>query len=132
MIRFLLNFFITLTITSAATFSKTEAKSTKATVDGCPAIDYVGYDLGVTENKLISKYYPNPARDYITFEFDKKIENNCTLVIYSFTGRKMGETQVSNLKITVNLSEYFRGLYMFQLISPKGQVLESGKFQVLK
>jgi len=85
-----------------------------------------------TNEKLVLKYYPNPAHDFITFEFSQKTENNCRLVIYSFTGRTMTEAQISNQKITVNLAGYFRGLYMFQLISPKNQVLESGKFQVLK
>ena len=102
---------------------------------GAPSVYWCAtdpYGLVAGDNRLVAKYYPNPARDYITFEFDKKMENNCTLVIYSFTGSKMTETQISNLKVTVNLTDYFRGLYLFQLVSPKRQVLESGKFQVLK
>ncbi|MFT4205074.1 MAG: T9SS type A sorting domain-containing protein [Chitinophagaceae bacterium] len=90
------------------------------------------YDDTGENKKLVTRYYPNPARDYITFEFDKKLENNCVLNIYSFTGRKMTELRISNLKMTVNLADYFRGLYLFQLVSPKGHILESGKFQVLK
>lgn len=94
--------------------------------------EYIFPDSNLSEPKLVSKFYPNPARDFITFELDKNIENNSKLIIYSFTGRKMTEVQISNLRITVNLGEYYRGLYLFQLVSPKGQVLESGKFQVLK
>lgn len=89
-------------------------------------------DFSPEQNKFVTKYYPNPATNYITFEFDKKVESNSRLLIYSFTGRKMNEIQIANIKITVNLSDYFRGLYMFQLISSKGVIEESGKFQVIK
>jgi hypothetical protein len=35
-------------------------------------------------------------------------------------------------KSTINLSEFNRGLYMYNLLDATGKVVESGKFQVTK
>ena len=124
----------TLLITSLFVFIHKESVSAKwiKPMDNNLMWPYGQLENPIAEKKYISKFYPNPARDFITFEFEGTVENNSRLVIYSFTGTKMTEIQISNLKKTINLSDYYRGLYLFQLISPKGQILESGKFQVIK
>ena len=35
-------------------------------------------------------------------------------------------------KITVPLTDFYRGVYIFQLRDAKGNIVESGKFQVVK
>jgi hypothetical protein len=35
-------------------------------------------------------------------------------------------------KTTVNLTEFFRGIYVFQLRDKAGRLIEAGKFQVSK
>ncbi|PZP41914.1 MAG: hypothetical protein DI598_17615 [Pseudopedobacter saltans] len=132
MTKILLKTLFTFAITTAFFLTKVDAKDYTLKNIACKDSVYVNPYASLVENKLVTKYYPNPARDFINFEFDKKLENNSRLIVYSFTGTKMSDIQISNLKVTINLSEYYRGIYLFQLTSPKGQVLESGKFQVLK
>lgn len=79
----------------------------------------------------IVKTYPNPATSYIIFEFIKP-EKGLTLQVFSFLGRKMFETPNLQQKVTLDLAEYNRGLYMYQLIDATGKVVKSGKFQVSK
>jgi hypothetical protein len=80
----------------------------------------------------IIKCYPNPASSFVNFEFDKNIDKSYVLQVYSFVGKKMVETPVSNNKITITLSDYNRGLYVYQLRDKSGQTVMAGKFQVVK
>jgi type IX secretion system substrate protein len=80
------------------------------------------------------KCYPNPAVSFVNFEFSSNvITKNYSLLVYSFTGKKMYETNISNLKITLSLTnDFYRGIYVYQLRDKAGRVLETGKFQVTK
>lgn len=82
----------------------------------------------------IVKCYPNPAISFVNFEFSSDVTaKNCALQVYSFTGKKMYETNVSNLKITLSLTnDFYRGIYVYQLRDKAGKILETGKFQVVK
>jgi hypothetical protein len=80
----------------------------------------------------IIRCYPNPATSFVNFEFDKNIDKSYELQVYSFVGKKMVETPVSNNKITVNLNDFNRGLYVYQLRDKSGQTVMAGKFQVVK
>ena len=78
------------------------------------------------------KIYPNPATSYITFDFDKTPEKGYSIQVYSFLGKKMYENQNLTAKNTINLSDFNRGVYIYQLKDQSGRVIESGKFQVSK
>ncbi|MEO7314274.1 MAG: T9SS type A sorting domain-containing protein [Ginsengibacter sp.] len=78
------------------------------------------------------KFYPNPAVSFINFEFDKDYDKSYTLYIYSFIGKKVVELKFSELKMTVPLNDFYRGVYIFQFRNKQGTVIESGKFQVVK
>ncbi|MEO8854279.1 MAG: T9SS type A sorting domain-containing protein [Ginsengibacter sp.] len=80
----------------------------------------------------IVKYYPNPASSYINFEFSANYNSSYTLTIYNFIGKKIEDVKVNEQKITILLTDYYRGLYIYQLRDKKGNILESGKFQVSK
>jgi hypothetical protein len=81
----------------------------------------------------VIKCYPNPATSYINFEFANEIDKSYSLQIYSFVGRLMFETIVSNSKLTVELNNnYYRGIYIYQLHDKSGRIVEAGKFQVTK
>jgi len=80
----------------------------------------------------IIKFYPNPAVSIITFDLQKKSEKTFTLVIYNFLGKKVYEAPVQDEKKIINLSDFFRGIYIYQLKDETGRVIESGKFQVNK
>lgn len=78
----------------------------------------------------IVKLYPNPAKTYITFDFDKDQQKGRTITIYSFLGKKMYEAQNLTEKTTIALSDFNRGMYIYHLTDGGGKVVESGKFQV--
>jgi hypothetical protein len=84
-----------------------------------------------TEPK-ITRFYPNPATSQITFSFENGLEKEKTFQIFNFIGKKVFELQSISPKTIVDLSEFYRGLYIFQLRDKNGKVLESGKFQVTK
>ena len=89
-------------------------------------------DLSNT-NAKITRIYPNPATSYIIFEFDKSIDRNYSLQIFTFFGKKMTEIRLSDNKLNIPLDDsYTRGLYIYQLQDLSGKLVESGKFQVNK
>ena len=77
------------------------------------------------------RFYPNPATTYITFDLVKPTERGYTLLIFNFMGgRKMVEMNNLPARTTINLSDYGRGVYIYQLRDKTGRIVESGKFQV--
>jgi hypothetical protein len=84
------------------------------------------------QQSTIVKFYPNPAVNFITFEIKEPVERGTVLQVYSFLGRQVGTVPVNAQRVTLNLSEFFRGVYVFQLRAPSGKVLETNKFQVSK
>jgi len=89
-----------------------------------------GFDGG--EQGPILRFYPNPATTTITFDFQKPYEKGLSIQIYSFLGRKMYEQVNITDHTTINLTDFTRGVYIYQLIDRTGKILESGKFQVSK
>lgn len=80
----------------------------------------------------ILKFYPNPATSLINFDFQNGYEKNCNFQIYSFVGKKVYELSNVTPKTIVNLTDFYRGIYIFQLRDRNGKVIDSGKFQVSK
>ena len=79
----------------------------------------------------ITRFYPNPATSVISFEF-ANTDKFYTLQIYNFLGKKMADEPIANNKLSYNLENYYRGLYIFQVRDKGGNIVESGKFQVVK
>lgn len=81
--------------------------------------------------KLV-RFFPNPATSFINFELQKSANETYTFQVFNFLGKKvMDLPQVSN-RTQVDLTNYTRGFYIFQLKNNSGKVIESGKFQVEK
>ncbi len=84
-------------------------------------------------NAKVQRFYPNPATQYIQFEFDRSVDRFYTLEIYSFIGKKMNASIVNDAKLTIYFDDsYYRGLYIFQLRDRTGRIVESGKFQIIR
>ena len=83
-------------------------------------------------NGSIVRFYPNPATSVITFDFQKNLEKGHTIRLYNFLGKKVYEAANLNQPTTINLSDYTRGVYIYQLFDKAGKLVESGKFQVSK
>jgi len=84
-----------------------------------------------SDGDRIIKLYPNPATTYVTFEMSG-IEKGYSIQVYSFLGKKMMERQNVSSKVTLDLNDFNRGLYMYHLLDASGKIIESGKFQVTK
>lgn len=80
----------------------------------------------------IMKFYPNPATTFIKAEFQKNFNTGYTLQIINFIGKQVYEAKNVNSSTTLDLSNYTRGVYIYQLKDQSGKVIESGKFQVSK
>jgi Secretion system C-terminal sorting domain len=79
-----------------------------------------------------TKFYPNPASSVITFEFGKAIDNSHSLQVYNFMGKKVYDIKKVPGRITINLEDFYRGIYIFQVRDQSGIIIQSGKFQVVK
>lgn len=80
----------------------------------------------------IVKFYPNPATSIINFDFQKGYEKNYNFIIFNMLGKKVYEVANVDSKTTVNLGDFYRGIYIFQLKDKNGKLVDSGKFQVSK
>jgi len=79
------------------------------------------------------KFYPNPATTFIQFDFSENTDlTGASFKIFNFIGKKVFETDRLKLRTVVNLNDFFRGVYIFQLTDRHGRVIESSKFQVQK
>lgn len=81
----------------------------------------------------IVRFYPNPATTTITFDFQKGYEQGYSVQIFNaILGRKMYEQSNIPERMSINLTDFSRGIYIYQLRDKTGRMAESGKFQVAK
>ena len=81
--------------------------------------------------KLI-KYYPNPATTAINFEFIRSYDKSYSLQLFNFMGKKVLEVVAPAQLTNLSLSGFYRGVYIFRLSDKNGNVIDSGKFQVVR
>lgn len=84
------------------------------------------------ESDKVVKVYPIPAVTIINFEYQKDYDKANTLVIFNFIGKKVYETSSMPTKLTLSVNDYYRGTYIYQIRNAKGEIIDSGKFQVAK
>jgi Secretion system C-terminal sorting domain len=80
----------------------------------------------------VVKFYPNPAISFITFDLQKSSDKAYDIEVYNFVGKMVFEQKNIADRTTINLTEYTRGVYIYQLRDHEGKILKSGKFQVAK
>ena len=79
----------------------------------------------------IVKLYPNPATTYVTFDLQKNYRAGLTITVYNgVLGKKVFESANVPSKVTVDLSDFNRGVYIYHISDGGGRIIESGKFQV--
>ena len=88
-------------------------------------------DHQVPEAKIV-KFYPNPATSVITFDFQNTTDKTYSFQIYNFLGKKVYESPNITPHTIVNLNDFYRGVYIFQIRDKNGKVIDSGRFQVAK
>ncbi len=90
----------------------------------------IDYDQSI-QAKLI-KFYPNPATAVINFDYMRGHNKTYTLQIFNFMGKKVYELKNTPQQMNIDLDNFYRGIYIFQLRDKNGSIKESGKFQVIK
>ena len=80
----------------------------------------------------VVRFFPNPASSFINFEFKDISLSEYSFKIFNFIGKKVVEINNLTPRTVVNLNDFFRGVYIFQLTDRNGKIVESGKFQVVK
>lgn len=81
----------------------------------------------------VVRIFPNPATTVINFDFQKDYEQGYSIQIFNaILGRKMFEQTNMPERMSVNLNDYSRGIYIFQVRNKNGRMIDSGKFQVAK
>ncbi|MEO6356136.1 MAG: T9SS type A sorting domain-containing protein [Ferruginibacter sp.] len=78
------------------------------------------------------KYYPNPATTAISFEFVRGYDKSFTLQLYNFMGKKVMDVNTLSQLTNLSLNGFYRGVYIFRLSDKNGNVIDSGKFQVVR
>lgn len=78
------------------------------------------------------RFYPNPAATFITIEVQRNLSRNHSFQVYNFLGKKVAELADLSGRTRIDLTNFGRGIYIYQLKDASGKVVESGKFQVEK
>ena len=78
------------------------------------------------------KFYPNPATSLITFEFQKANNDSYSFQVFNFLGKKVYELTNLTPKTIIDLTNFSRGIYIFQLKDQNGRIIYNGRFQVTK
>jgi hypothetical protein len=80
----------------------------------------------------IVRLYPNPATSFVNLDLGRALNKGYSIQVFSFLGRKMYETGNISQLIRLGVTDYNRGVYIYQLRDRNGRLVETGKFQVSK
>lgn len=80
----------------------------------------------------VLKVYPNPATTKINFQVQGNNEGTFEIIIYNFLGKRINDLKNINTNTSLDLSNYYSGIYIYQLRDAKGNLVESGKFNVIR
>ncbi len=88
--------------------------------------------IGVKENTNanLTKVYPNPASNEVMFHIKKK--DVAQLSVYDLQGKLVETKKVETDKVKLLTSAYANGMYIYKLSNASKQVLEDGKFLIVK
>lgn len=76
------------------------------------------------------RVYPNPASEFINFDFGNNTAS--TLTITNVSGQVVSNVNVNSNKATVSVSEFDKGIYFYNAIDANGNVITTNKFVVTK
>jgi hypothetical protein len=77
-------------------------------------------------------FYPSPATTVISFDFQYSAYDSYSLLIFNFMGKKVYEAKITSGHLDISLTDFYRGVYIYQVRDVDSRILESGKFQVIK
>ena len=83
------------------------------------------------ENRpIVVSVYPNPMKERTVFEFNNPNKEECALVIFDNSGKKVvTEKEIFNNKIFVKRNNLNAGIYFYSLIK-NNKVIATGKLEI--
>ena len=88
-------------------------------------------DGPITADPIV-RLYPNPATSFVNLDLGRALNKGYSIQVFSFLGRKMHESANISQIIRLGVTDYNRGVYIYQLRDRNGRLVETGKFQVSK
>ncbi len=82
----------------------------------------------VTKPSTIS-IFPNPASNYISFTSSVNAE---VVEVLDIIGRKVGAFSMIGNAVTIETSSFASGMYIYNVLNDKKEILNRGKFEVTK
>ncbi|MDO9186613.1 MAG: T9SS type A sorting domain-containing protein [Bacteroidia bacterium] len=76
------------------------------------------------------KIFPNPAKDHLTITTEIKEAENVKII--NVAGKQVGSFKIQNYNASINTSSFAQGIYFYEIIDKKEQILTKGKFTVVK
>jgi hypothetical protein len=73
--------------------------------------------------------YPNPASTTINFNCSVTVN---VIEITDITGRLVGSYLMNDKKVTIQTSAFAPGIYMYNMVNDKKEIINRGKFEVVK
>ncbi len=84
-------------------------------------VQFATITVGINENKLSVKIYPNPIHDNVTIKFSDIINK---VIVYDLSGSKLIEENANSSLHKINTSHLFPGVYLFKIFTEKGTVVQ--------
>ncbi len=79
-------------------------------------------------NQQVIKVYPNPFRDYLTFEYlDLNRKSLPTIRLFDVTGKLIHQQIMDEINFEMPIPAIPNGLYFYQLVGRNGEMLGRGK-----
>jgi hypothetical protein len=95
-------------------------------------LKYEGTGTGINEsyqNMSKVQLYPNPANDNITIN---GLAETAVLLVFDVNGKLISNNLLKNSRNTINVSQYAKGLYVYQIYNLKGNLLDNGKLSIVR
>jgi hypothetical protein len=91
-----------------------------------------GWPVGLAEQLTAAatslKVYPNPVNDVLNF--DMEYNKPAQVVVMDVTGKSIATTHFELGKASLNVNNFSKGIYFYQVSNDEGKMIKAGKFTV--
>jgi hypothetical protein len=98
-------------------------------IDDVEFTGWVGINKN-TKNDNHVKIFPNPVKDHLTIL--AQINEATNVKVFDALGKSVGIYKIENFSADINSSSYAEGIYLYEIIDKKDEVLSKGKFNVVR
>ena len=96
------------------------------------SVENVDGELGLSPNSVLMRAYPNPFVNQTTLEITAKINLEVSVEVYNLTGQRMTTLSAQTLTqgvntLTINTANYAPGTYFANVLTERGQLIQTVK-----